>query len=85
MAGREFLESIEVNYKKAVECLQKTEGKEIYSDELAGQIMTATALLKKIPNPSDEDIDNEMSGNICRCGTYLRIKKAIKSAALAKK
>ena len=51
----------------------------------AGQIMTATALLKKIPNPSDKDIDNEMSGNICRCGTYLRIKKAIKSAALAKK
>ena len=51
----------------------------------AGQIMTATSLLKKIPTPSDEDIDNEMSGNICRCGTYLRIKKAIKSAALAKK
>ena len=43
MAGREFLESIEVNYKKAVECLQKTEGKEIYSDELAGQIMTANS------------------------------------------
>ena len=43
MAGHEFLESIEVNYKKAVECLQKTEGKEIYSDELAGQIMTANS------------------------------------------
>ena len=43
MAGHEFLKSIEVNYKKAVECLQKTEGKEIYSDELASQIMTANS------------------------------------------
>ena len=43
MAGHEFLESIEVNYKKAVECLQKTEGKEVYSDELAAQIMTANS------------------------------------------
>ena len=47
----------------------------------AGQIMSATALLKENPNPSDEDIDNYMSGNICRCGTYLRIKEAIKAAA----
>lgn len=46
-----------------------------------GQIMTATALLKNNPNPSDADIDAAMSGNICRCGTYLRIKDAIKSAA----
>jgi isoquinoline 1-oxidoreductase alpha subunit len=45
----------------------------------AGQIMSATALLKDNPNPSDEDIDNYMSGNICRCGTYLRIKEAIKA------
>ena len=43
MAGHEFLKSIEVNYKKAVECLQKTEGKDIYSDELASQIMTANS------------------------------------------
>ena len=43
MAGHEFLESIEINYKKAVECLQKTEGNEVYSDELAGQIMTANS------------------------------------------
>ncbi len=43
MAGHEFLKSIEVNYKKAVECLQKTEGKEIYSDELGSQIMTANS------------------------------------------
>jgi aerobic-type carbon monoxide dehydrogenase small subunit (CoxS/CutS family) len=47
----------------------------------AGQIMTATAFLKSNPNPSDEDIEATMSGNICRCGTYTRIKAAIKSAA----
>ncbi len=47
----------------------------------AGQIMTASALLKKNPNPSDEDIENAMNGNICRCGTYTRIKKAVKMAA----
>jgi len=46
-----------------------------------GQIMTAVALLKNNPNPSDEDIDLAMSGNLCRCGTYTRIKKAIKTAA----
>lgn len=47
----------------------------------AGQIMSAAALLKAIPNPTDDQIDNFMSGNICRCGTYLRIKKAVKTAA----
>ena len=47
----------------------------------AGQIMSAAALLKSNPNPSDEEIDGAMNGNICRCGTYLRIKKAIKLAA----
>lgn len=47
----------------------------------AGQIMSATALLKNNPNPSDEEIENFMSGNICRCATYLRIKEAIKTAA----
>lgn len=47
----------------------------------AGQIMSAAALLDKIPDPSDEDIDSAMSGNLCRCGTYVRIKKAIKTAA----
>jgi aerobic-type carbon monoxide dehydrogenase small subunit (CoxS/CutS family) len=47
----------------------------------AGQIMSAAALLKSNPNPSDEDIDAAMSGNICRCGTYVRIRKAIKTAA----
>lgn len=47
----------------------------------SGQIMTAASLLKSNPNPSDEDIEATMSGNICRCGTYLRIKEAIKTAA----
>lgn len=47
----------------------------------AGQMMTATSLLKNNPNPSDEDIDAAMNGNICRCGTYVRIKQAIKTAA----
>lgn len=47
----------------------------------AGQIMNAAALLDKNPNPSDQDIDTAMNGNICRCGTYLRIKAAIKTAA----
>ncbi len=50
----------------------------------AGQIMSAVSLLKSNPNPSDEDIDNAMSGNICRCGTYVRIKAAIKTAASIK-
>jgi isoquinoline 1-oxidoreductase alpha subunit len=47
----------------------------------SGQLMSAAALLKQNKNPSDEDIDAAMSGNICRCGTYGRIKAAIKSAA----
>lgn len=47
----------------------------------AGQIMSASALLESNPNPSDDDIDAAMNGNICRCGTYTRIKKAIKNAA----
>jgi isoquinoline 1-oxidoreductase alpha subunit len=47
----------------------------------SGQIMSATALLASNPRPTDSDIDNAMSGNICRCGTYVRIREAIKSAA----
>ena len=46
-----------------------------------GQIMTAVALLDRIPNPTDNDINRAMKGNICRCGTYPRIRKAIKLAA----
>ncbi|MEN9950087.1 MAG: hypothetical protein RLY85_839 [Bacteroidota bacterium] len=49
-----------------------------------GQIMTAAALLKKTPNPTDEQIEQAMNGNICRCGTYTRIKTAIKTAAKQK-
>ncbi|ASO05207.1 (2Fe-2S)-binding protein [Arenibacter algicola] len=47
----------------------------------AGQIMTASALLKSNPNPTDTEIESAMNGNICRCGTYTRIKKAVKMAA----
>lgn len=47
----------------------------------AGQIMSAAVLLKENSNPSDQDINDAMAGNICRCGTYLRIKEAIKLAA----
>lgn len=47
----------------------------------AGQIMSAAALLKANPNPSDAEIEATMNGNICRCGTYTRIKAAIKTAA----
>jgi aerobic-type carbon monoxide dehydrogenase small subunit (CoxS/CutS family) len=46
-----------------------------------GQIMSAAALLKRNPRPTDADIDSAMNGNICRCGTYLRIRAAIKKAA----
>ena len=46
----------------------------------AGQIMSATALLTHTPNPDDSDIDAAMAGNICRCGTYIRIRRAIKNA-----
>jgi isoquinoline 1-oxidoreductase subunit alpha len=47
----------------------------------SGQIMSASALLESNPHPTDSDIDDAMSGNICRCGTYLRIREAIKRAA----
>jgi isoquinoline 1-oxidoreductase alpha subunit len=47
----------------------------------SGQLMSATALLDTTPHPNDADIDAAMAGNICRCGTYLRIREAIKRAA----
>jgi len=47
----------------------------------SGQLMSAAVLLKEKPNPTDKDIDTAMAGNICRCGTYLRIRKAIHMAA----
>jgi len=49
----------------------------------SGQMMNAAALLNKNPNPSDEEIETAMNGNICRCGTYIRIKSAIKQASNA--
>jgi isoquinoline 1-oxidoreductase subunit alpha len=50
----------------------------------SGQIMSAAALLARNPHPTDADIDEAMAGNVCRCGTYLRIRAAIKQAAQAK-
>ncbi len=47
----------------------------------SGQIMSAAALLEKNPSPSDQQIENAMNGNICRCGTYVRIRRAIKRAS----
>ncbi len=47
----------------------------------SGQLMSAAVLLRENPNPTDQDIDDAMAGNICRCGTYLRIRKAIHKAA----
>jgi isoquinoline 1-oxidoreductase subunit alpha len=47
----------------------------------SGQIMSAAVLLRERPNPTDEDIDNAMAGNICRCGTYQRVRAAIHAAA----
>ena len=49
----------------------------------AGQLMSATALLARTPKPADADIDSAMSGNLCRCGTYTRIRSAIHTAATA--
>jgi isoquinoline 1-oxidoreductase subunit alpha len=49
----------------------------------SGQIMSASALLASNPHPNDADIDDAMSGNICRCGTYVRIREAIKQASLS--
>jgi isoquinoline 1-oxidoreductase alpha subunit len=51
----------------------------------SGQIMSASALLASNPDPTDADIDEAMSGNICRCGTYVRIRHAIKQAAQSQK
>ena len=51
----------------------------------SGQIMSATALLQNTPRPTDADIDAAMAGNVCRCGTYVRIREAIKQAAVAPK
>jgi isoquinoline 1-oxidoreductase alpha subunit len=49
----------------------------------SGQIMSASALIADNPHPTDADIDGAMAGNVCRCGTYVRIREAIKQAAAA--
>jgi len=49
----------------------------------SGQIMSAISLLQSVPDPGDEDIDQSMAGNLCRCATYMRIRRAIKNAAKA--
>ena len=49
-----------------------------------GQVMSAVALLRQTPSPTDKDIDEAMSGNICRCGTYTRIRAAIKQVAASR-
>jgi len=49
----------------------------------SGQIMSAASLLQRTPNPTDADIDAALSGNLCRCGTYTRIRQAIREAAEA--
>lgn len=51
----------------------------------SGQILAAAALLERIPEPTDKDIDNALSGNVCRCGTYPRIREAVHSAAKLRK
>ena len=51
----------------------------------AGQVMSAVALLKRTPNPNDVEIDEAMSGNLCRCGTYTRIRAAIKQVAVSRR
>jgi isoquinoline 1-oxidoreductase alpha subunit len=51
----------------------------------SGQIMTAAALLERIAEPSDKDIDSALSGNVCRCGTYCRVREAVHLAANLKK
>ena len=51
----------------------------------SGQLMSAAVLLRENPNPTDQDIDDAMNGNICRCGTYLRVRKAIHLAAEMKR
>ncbi len=86
------LSSIAGRAVTTIEGLQSKEGKAVQAAwvELqvpqcgycqSGQVMSATALLEKIPAPTDADIDSAMSGNICRCATYSRIRAAIHSAA----
>lgn len=75
------IESVEGPEAKAVQEAWKTLDVPQCGYCQSGQIMSAVALLKQKPSPSDEDIDNAMDGNICRCATYQRIRQAIHNAA----
>jgi isoquinoline 1-oxidoreductase alpha subunit len=66
---------------KSVATIESMASTEIGKRVQAGQIMSAVSLLKATPKPTDADIDNAMSGNLCRCGTYPRIRAAIQMAA----
>ena len=73
-------EELEVDLKK-IKVEFAPPGEDYINAMLGGQIMAATALLTSKPNPTDADIDSAMAGNICRCGTYPRIRAAIHKAA----
>lgn len=86
------LSSVEGAYVETIEGLTGPEAEAVQTAWVAidvpqcgwcqsGQVMSATALLREIPKPSDADIDNAMAGNICRCATYVRIRQAIHDAA----
>ncbi|WP_218312201.1 (2Fe-2S)-binding protein [Alteromonas antoniana] len=75
------IESVDGREAKAVQAAWKSLDVPQCGYCQSGQIMSAVALLKQKPSPSDEDIDNAMDGNICRCATYQRIRKAIHDAA----
>jgi isoquinoline 1-oxidoreductase alpha subunit len=85
----EGLDGVEIT---TIEGLQNTKLKDAWQQEnvaqcgycQAGQLMSAAALLAEIKSPTDEDIEDAMAGNICRCGTYGRIKKAIRIASASK-
>jgi isoquinoline 1-oxidoreductase alpha subunit len=83
VAGRKIttIEGLDPDGKNALQVAWREHGVPQCGYCQAGQIMSASALLAKNKKPSDADIDNAMSGNICRCGTYPRIKAAIKDAA----
>lgn len=83
VAGQKIttIEGIESNVAKVVQAAWDTLQVPQCGYCQSGQIMSAVALLEGNPKPTDADIDNAMSGNICRCATYVRIRKAIKNAA----
>lgn len=95
MTRRSCVTPVSMAEGAAIETIEGLEGPEVEAVQAAwiaidvpqcgwcqsGQVMTATALLREIPQPTDEDIDHAMAGNICRCATYVRIRQAIHDAA----